>query len=183
MTVYFIASSDRVKIGYTDRDPRLRLAGLRTGSPEHLRLLHAIDGADRRSERALHTAFGFAKSGRGAAGREWFDRAAVEPHLAPGRDARAIIQSLDAARVESVLACAAALRVLESDREPTRECPSAKMSLMLDDAVVEEIDSFIEHAVGSVGDRHLARLRGEMLRRLIALGLEEHRRLHPRGER
>jgi hypothetical protein len=70
--IYFISDGDRVKIGYTARNPHRRLKQLQTGSSRRLYLLAAMPGT-MADERALHERFASLRvSG------EWF---AIEPAL------------------------------------------------------------------------------------------------------
>lgn len=66
MTVYFISDGEYVKIGYTNSDPKDRLAGLQTGNARHLQIIHTIPG-NISKEQALHQRFQHLKV-RG----EWF---------------------------------------------------------------------------------------------------------------
>lgn len=67
--IYYISSAEtgRVKIGYTDGNPRKRLRALQTGSPTKLAIL-AVHPGTRDTERRLHEEF----SGDRTHG-EWFD--------------------------------------------------------------------------------------------------------------
>lgn len=57
MTVYFIGGDfDRVKIGYTNRDPEERLRDLQVGCPVPLRVLASF-AADQCTEGQLHSLF------------------------------------------------------------------------------------------------------------------------------
>jgi hypothetical protein len=66
--VYFIhaVGLDRIKIGYSSRDPRWRLHCMETGSPDELRLLGWVRGT-RTLEMQLHDRFAASR-----VRREWF---------------------------------------------------------------------------------------------------------------
>ena len=57
--VYFILDRemDRVKIGYTRRDPNKRLKQLQTGSSSELELLYYVEANGFNTERHLHRLF------------------------------------------------------------------------------------------------------------------------------
>lgn len=57
MTVYLISDGDYVKIGHTLRDVEQRLTEIQTGSPQPIKLINFIPGADISVERELHQKF------------------------------------------------------------------------------------------------------------------------------
>lgn len=68
MTVYMVRNCyGHVKIGYTDRDPNIRIRPLQTAYPHDLEFLRILDG-DRRLEAYLHDRFSDQHLGR-----EWFE--------------------------------------------------------------------------------------------------------------
>lgn len=69
MAVYFIRAvgSDRVKIGFTDGDPKNRLKQLQTSCADDLRLVHVIPDATKEDEKLLHVYFR-----KSHIRREWF---------------------------------------------------------------------------------------------------------------
>lgn len=67
MSVYFIQDAGgEIKIGFSDRDPMVRLSAMQTGNPRELRLLASIPGT-RGTEQELHARFDHVRI-RG----EWF---------------------------------------------------------------------------------------------------------------
>jgi hypothetical protein len=68
--IYFIQREDDprspVKIGFTARDPSIRLSSLQTGSPDRLKIIHTIQGSVN-GERELHRKFA-----KNRTSGEWF---------------------------------------------------------------------------------------------------------------
>lgn len=68
--IYFIQSQNgSIKIGYTDRDPQIRLKELQTGNPEKLELI-AVSNGSRYQERKIHKTL---KKWRCKGGTEWYE--------------------------------------------------------------------------------------------------------------
>lgn len=178
MTVYFAATTTRVKIGYTERHVRDRIADLVIGSSEPLRVIHTIDGADRRSELALQRAFAFARC-RGR--REWFDRAPVEAHIKGARDARAIIESLmggsDEPAADRRDAALAALAILDGPAKRSRARAGRMLSVTVDEDTFAAIEALLDDAMPGLPTAKLRNdHRAHVVRRLIALGLKAERK-------
>src|SRR5882672_4453578 len=68
--IYFLATKDRVKIGYSN-NPKARIAQLRTSCPYPLEILGLRDGS-REEEKRLHNKFACYRLNR-----EWFTRCIV----------------------------------------------------------------------------------------------------------
>jgi len=175
VTVYFAATSDRVKIGFTRDDVSGRLMALRTATADHVRLLHTVVGATRSAERALHYAFAFARVRNGSGGREWFRRGAVEPHVRRGRDVRQILESLLAAQhpaPEHARITRLALLDLDATLMPPRR-KRTRVAVQLDNDVIGEIDRRLERAFpGRLSPGERATQRAYWVRVLIRAGIE-----------